>query len=95
MRRKADRLGPQILEQEGHAAEGPARQAVADGAARLPLLQQDDGIEGGVAGSHPLQRRIEQIVGADLAGCDKGGKAKRVVIVEVRHAPSPPWPGGQ
>ena len=42
------RLDPKILDQERHAPERPARQAVGDGLAGDAFLDQDDGVDRGV-----------------------------------------------
>jgi hypothetical protein len=79
--REVDRLAPEVLEQERHAAEGAVRQPGGDRRTSDRLLHVDDGSDGPVGGDHPLQRHVEQLVGCGLTTAHERSETQTVEVV--------------
>jgi hypothetical protein len=87
MRREPHRLGAQVLEEERHAPERPARQPRPDRLARAVLLHQHHGVEGGVALGDALESGVQKLVRRDFALGHQGSKPGGVVIVVLHGSP--------
>ncbi len=89
--------GIEILDREGKAVKRPHRLAPGQGGIRLrrlaqqviPVPEGDDGVEGGVQASDPVQIGLHHFRAGDRPAADRGGEVNRAEggdAVRVRHA---------
>src|SRR6266852_1370258 len=76
----------QVLEEEGHALEGPVGQPVGDGLAAVIVELHGHGVDGAVSRLDPLDGGLEELARGDLAALHELGEAEGVVLLEVGEA---------
>ena len=84
--------GAEVLEQEGHAAEGPVGQLARGLLARLVVEPMDDRVDLGVDALGALDRGLDQLRGRGLAAADQLGLRGRVHLGQLVLAHRSPLP---
>src|SRR5712691_8498597 len=76
----------QVLEEEGHALEGPVGQPVGDGLAPVIVELHGHGVDGAVSRLDPLDGGLEELARGDLAALHELGQAEGIVLLEIGEA---------